>query len=123
MTIFSTSGVCWEVIFGSLEHIAVHHSDVADKLEKEVAVKIANYAKDMQKTRKVIESEAAKITKEMKVALERLQKVRTCARSLSPSPLSRLSSSFISHDNCTSLHLKRPTQQISKQSKHNKMVV
>lgn len=70
-----TTGVCFEVLFGNLEVIAAHHNQTADKLETLVVQKIINYNKDMQKTRKVIEAEAAKITKEMKVALENLQKV------------------------------------------------
>jgi len=72
----STTYYCWDNIFGLLDQIADHHSDYADKLENELSKSAGNYARESQKTRKKLEGDGTKLTKDFKTAQENLVQSR-----------------------------------------------
>lgn len=73
----------WDTTLSELEKIAEHHNQVADKIENDICKAIQNYTKEKSKNRKKLETDSQKIVKDMKTALENLQKARSKYVSLS----------------------------------------
>lgn len=77
----------WDVIFTELENRAKCHNTFADKLENDLAKNILTYVKEKQKVKKKVlchsvmtdlsklETDGGRITKDMKTAVDNLQKV------------------------------------------------
>jgi len=72
-----TTFVCWDTILAELEKVGEHHSALADKVDNELVKDIGNYVKEKNKTKKKLESDGQKISKDYKSALDNLQKARS----------------------------------------------
>jgi len=72
-----TTQTAWDILCNEFEKIAEQHNKLADKISTEHIKNIQNFSKEKQKTRKKLEADGIKLTKDWKAALENLSKVRS----------------------------------------------
>lgn len=73
---FGTTYDAWDVAMNECEKMAEQHRLVADKLENDLAKTVLDYVKEKGKAKKKLETDGQRITKDMKTAIENLQKAR-----------------------------------------------